>query len=211
MAVSGASNAAITNEDQQLCVEGLKHGDHYTIILRQGLPSAVNETLLKSADYDIYVKDRSPQVRFTGKNYVLPRVGQEGIPVISVNTPKVAVDVLRIGDRNLIGTLRSEDFLAQLTTYKIKKYVENEGVKVWSGTLDVKPDTNKDVTTAFPVSDAVGKLQPGVYLMTAKAGEKPAAGSEEDDEYSTLATQWFIVSDLGLTSFSANDLSLIHI
>ena len=32
------------------------------------------------ADYEIYVRDRSPQVHFTGKNYVLPRVGQEGIP-----------------------------------------------------------------------------------------------------------------------------------
>ena len=37
------------------------------------------ERLLKSADFDIYVSDRSPQVRFTGKNYVLPRVGQEGV------------------------------------------------------------------------------------------------------------------------------------
>ena len=70
-------------------------------------PSAVGETLLKSADFDIYVRDRSPQVRFTGKNYVLPRVGQEGVPIISVNTPKVAVDILRVGDRNLIQTVRS--------------------------------------------------------------------------------------------------------
>ena len=30
-------------EDQQLCVEGLKHGERYAIVLRQGLPSAVGE------------------------------------------------------------------------------------------------------------------------------------------------------------------------
>ena len=102
--VSGSTNAAISSEEQQLCVEGLEHGERYAIVLREGLPSAVGEQLLKSADYDIYVRDRAPQVRFTAKNYVLPRVGQEGIPVVSVNTTKVAVDVLRIGDRNLLST-----------------------------------------------------------------------------------------------------------
>ena len=49
------------------------------------------ETLSKSADYNIYVRDRKPFVRFTGKAYVLPRTGQRGIPVVSVNT--AAVDV----------------------------------------------------------------------------------------------------------------------
>ena len=39
---------------------------------RQGLPSSVGEALLKSPDYEIYVRDRSPQARFTGRNYVLP-------------------------------------------------------------------------------------------------------------------------------------------
>ncbi|MBV9555652.1 MAG: alpha-2-macroglobulin family protein, partial [Pseudolabrys sp.] len=93
VAVSGNGTPAVSSEDQQLCVDGLKHGERYAIVLREGLPSAVGENLLKSADYEIYVKDRSPQVRFTGKNYVLPRVGQEGIPVVTVNTQKVNVEV----------------------------------------------------------------------------------------------------------------------
>ena len=81
--MSGAADAAVTAEDCQLCVDGLKHGERYAFVLRQGLPSAVGESLLKSADYEIYVRDRSPQVRFTGRNYVLPRTGQEGIPLVS--------------------------------------------------------------------------------------------------------------------------------
>ena len=86
VAVSGASNTAISTEDQQICVEGLKHGERYAIVLRQGLPSAVGESLLKSADYEIYVRDRSPQAHFAGKAYVLPRQGQEGAPLVTVNT-----------------------------------------------------------------------------------------------------------------------------
>ena len=71
-------------------------------------PSA--KTCCAPQDYDIYVRDRSPQARFTGRNYVLPRVGPEGVPVVSVNTAKVKVEIFRIGDRNLLPTIRSERF-----------------------------------------------------------------------------------------------------
>ncbi|NNC01234.1 hypothetical protein HI113_46075, partial [Corallococcus exiguus] len=73
--VSANTGAAVSAEGQQLCVDGLKHSERYSIVLRQGLPSAVGESLLKAADYEIYVRDRSPQARFTGRNYVLPSTG----------------------------------------------------------------------------------------------------------------------------------------
>ena len=213
VAVSGNASPAVTTDDQQLCVEGLKHGERYSIVLRQGLPSAVGESLLKSADFEIYVRDRSPQVRFTGKNYVLPRVGQEGIPLVSVNTPKVAIDILRIGDRNILSAVRSSDFLAQLGTWRVRKLVNETGQKVWSGTLDTRQDLNKDVVTAFPVLEAAPKLEPGVYVMVARAGEKPVTAgmsgadddSDDSDSSGLTGTQWFVVSDLGLTSFSGAD------
>ena len=205
IAVGGLTNAAISNEDQQLCVEGLKHGERYSMAVRKGLPSAVNEDLLKSSDYEIYVKDRSAAVHFTGKNYVLPRIGQEGIPVISVNTPKIAINILRISDRNLLPTLRSDDFLNQLGTYRVGQLADGDAVKVWSGTMDVKPELNQDVTTAFPVSDAAGKLEPGIYVLIARAGDKALDLKADDGDGGNLATQWFVVSDIGLTAFSGQD------
>ncbi|HEY5225918.1 MAG TPA: MG2 domain-containing protein, partial [Methylovirgula sp.] len=206
VAAAGIATPAISSEDQQLCVEGLKHGEHYNIVLRQGLPSAVGEALLRNADYDIYVRDRSPQVHFTGKNYVLPRVGQEGIPIISVNTQKIAISILRVGDRSLLPTVRSEDFLAQLSGYRLKQYADSDGKKIWSGTLNVASQLNRDVTTAFPVLEALGKLQAGVYIMTAKAADDASAASGDDaDSGSVSATQWFVVSDLGLTAISGRD------
>ena len=171
----------------------------------RALPSTVNEALLRSADYEIYVRDRSPLVHFTGKNYVLPRAGQEGIPVVSVNTRKIAVDIIRIGDRNLLPTIRSEDFLSQLSPYKIKQYIETDGKKIWSGTLDVNSELNAEVTTAFPVMEAVGQLDPGVYVMAAKPAGDGAAASDDEESGGTRATQWFIVSDLGLTAFTGKD------
>src|SRR5208283_2090897 len=143
VAVSGASNTAVSTEDQQICVEGLKHGERYAIVLRQGLPSAVGESLLKSADYEIYVRDRSPQAHFAGKAYVLPREGQQGAPLVTVNTAKVAVDVYRVGDRNLLSTVSRDDFLKPIDASRAQDIADNDGVKVWSGSMDVASELNK--------------------------------------------------------------------
>jgi uncharacterized protein YfaS (alpha-2-macroglobulin family) len=111
-------------------------------------------------------------VHFTGKNYVLPRTGQEGIPVVSV---------------------------------RIKQYIETDRKKIWSGTLDVDPELNAEVTTAFPVMEAAGQLDPGVYVMAARPAGDGLAASDYDDDSSGTATQWFIVSDLGLTALTGKD------
>ena len=80
LALAGNDKPALSAEGKQLCVDGLKHGERYNINLRAGLPSTVKETLPKSAEFNVYVRDRKPFVRFTGRAYVLPRTGQRGIP-----------------------------------------------------------------------------------------------------------------------------------
>ena len=208
VAVAGATNSAISSEDQQICVEGLKHGERYAIVIRQGLPSAVGELLLKSADYEIYVRDRSPQAHFAGKAYVLPRQGQLGAPLTTVNASKVGIDVYRIGDRNLIAQTSRDDFLKPITPSRAREIESQDGVKVWSGSMDVASELNKDVVTDFPLTEAVGKLQPGVYLVTArpwKGATAPSGESSDEGDYAAMATQWMVVSDLGLTTFSGED------
>lgn len=207
----GSGDFAVSAEERQICVDGLRHGERYAFVIRQGVPSAIpDESLLKSADYEVYVRDRTPSVRFTGKNYVLPRTGQQGVPVVSVNTDKLDLEVMRIGDRNLINSVHSDDFLSQLGSYSAGQIASDKGQSVWKGTMDIKSELNKDVVTAFPVLEAVGQLQPGVYVMFAKPSGGPAtpASSDGDGDYyddTTRATQWFVVSDLGLTSFSGPD------
>jgi uncharacterized protein YfaS (alpha-2-macroglobulin family) len=207
VAVSGAANGAISAEEQQLCVEGLKHGERYAIVIRQGLPSTVGESLLKNADYEIYVRDRSPQVHFTGKNYVLPRQGQQGAPLVTVNAAKIAIDVYRIGDRNLLAAVQRDDFLKDIGGSRAVEIADQDGVKIWSGSMDVASELNKDVVTDFPVLEAVGRLDPGVYVITARPwkGEATAKPEGEDDNEGALATQWLVISDLGLTALSGGD------
>jgi alpha-2-macroglobulin len=206
VALAGSDKPALAIEDKQLCVEGLQHGQTYTITLRAGLPSVVHETLSKSVDYAIYVRDRQPAVRFSSSAYVLPRTGQNGIPVISVNTRAVAIDIYQVSDRNLIDTIAgvgygSGDFQHGLSRYDVERLKAARGVQVWSGELQIaQSPLNAEVTTAFPVDQAVGALKPGAYVMVAQPRELKNA-----DNFDSLATQWFIVSDLGLTAFSGND------
>ncbi|BAT60416.1 hypothetical protein GJW-30_1_02957 [Variibacter gotjawalensis] len=200
VSVVGMDKVAITAEEKQLCVEGLKHGERYAIALRAGLPSTVSETLIKSADFNVYVRDRKPFVRFTSKAYVLPKTGQQGIPVVSVNTQKIKVRILRVGDRNLMATILGRDFQRNLERYEIDRIADEKGMEIWKGELAVESQLNADVTTAFPVTEAVFNMRPGIYLMTAEPD-----GPKADDDYSSVATQWFVVSDLGLASYSGND------
>ena len=206
VAVSGSSDTAISNEDQQICVEGLKHGERYAIVLREGLPSAVGESLLKSADYEVYVRDRSPQAHFAGRAYVLPRQGQKGAPLVTVNTAKVSIDVYRVGDRNLLATVSRDDFLKPIDSSRAEEIASRDGAKVWSGTMDVASALNQDVVTDFPVLDAVGKLEPGVYVITARPWKGAANPADTSADGSVqLAAQWMVVSDLGLTAISGDD------
>src|SRR4029079_19244750 len=199
LALAGTDKPALSAEGKQLCVDGLEHGARYNINLRARLPSTVQGRLHKSAEFNIYVRDRKPFVRFTGRAYVLPRTGQRGIPLVSVNTSAVSVNVFRIGDRNLINTVIGNDFQHDLSKYEMSDRGDERGVKVWSGELATATTLNQDVTTAFPVDQALGDLQPGVYVMTA-APRTPGSA-----DGSTLARAWMIVSDMGLSAFSGND------
>ena len=53
--------------------------------------------------------------------------------------------------------------------------------------------------TAFPVQKAIPDLKSGVYVMVADATNKPA------NDWKQKATQWFIVSDLGLSGLIGAD------
>ncbi len=200
---STKGSTSVSAEESQLCVNGLVHGERYGIVLRQGLPSDVDETLLKNADYDIYVRDRSADVRFTGKNYVLPKTGQQGIPLVTVNAASVDLEIYRIGDRNLLPTIHSEDFLEQVSSSNAAAIAKEKGQSLWTGSVATKSDLNQDVITAFPVSEAVKEMKPGVYVMFARvSGTKP---TDETEDTAPRATQWFVISDIGLTTFTGDD------
>jgi len=199
VSVNGRDPQAVSAEGSQLCIDGVEHGQRYEIQIRAGLPSDVDEALAKAVTLAVYVPDRKPMVHFTGKSYVLPSRGQQGIPLVAINTARVAVEVYRIGDRSLANAINNGEMDRQLSGHDLEGLKDRTGSRVYQGELEVATKLNAEVTAAFPVSEAIGTLEPGAYAMVARPADVP------QDDWREQATQWFIVSDLGLTAFSGDD------
>lgn len=197
--VNGAPARSLEAKDRQVCVEWLSHGQTYRVALRQGLPSSVGEVLEQPVTLNVYVRDRAPAVRFTGDRFVLPSTTRRGIPLVSVNTDSAQLEVYRVGDRALARLLSGNSFLRQLKGYEVDNIKQELGSPVWQGHIDIASQLNKEVTTSFPVDQAIPDRKPGVYVLTAV----PKDG--QGDYWEARATQWFVISDIGITSFTGAD------
>jgi alpha-2-macroglobulin len=197
--VDNAAPKAVDTAQKQVCVEGLEHGKYYNITFREGLPAAIGEVLEAPVALSIYIQDRAPSVRFTGDSFVLPSTARHGIPVVSVNLDVADMKLYRIGDRSLAQLLSGYQFLKQLDSYDISSISDQMGAPVWEGKLEIGKELNKEVTTSFPIDEALPKREPGVYVLTAQPE------NDHSDEWNSRATQWFVVSDIGLSSYTGQD------
>lgn len=200
VSVAGESRVAVDVSDSQICITGVEFGRRYQVKLRAGLPSASGETLRNDVDLALYVPDRTPFVGFANTAYVMPSGLGGGLPITSVNAKTADVVIYRIGDRNIANAVRNGVFQSTLDGYSAEDVADRYGEKGWEGKVDLAQGApNTMVTTAIPVGEVVKTLSPGVYVITAKVE------NSKDEFWQSMATQWFIVSDLGLTTVTGDD------
>lgn len=190
---------AIDASGKQICVEGLEHGERYRVALRAGLPAAIGEVLEAPVVINVYVQDRPASIRFTGDNFVLPETARRGIPMVSVNTELADLKLYRVGDRALAQLLSGYQFLRQLDQYDLNTVGTELGQPVWEGQIELTSELNKEVVTSFPVDEALPKREPGIYVLSA------VPQGDKSEDWSSRATQWFLVSDIGLTTYTGQD------
>ena len=189
---------AVQPSGRQLCVEGVEHGKRYRITFRRGLPAASGEVLQKDVELTHYVQDRSPSVRFPGRAYVLPKSADAALPVETVNTGKLELTLRRVSDRNLIRAMQQDYFARPLSHWQERDFADSVAQDVWTGTAEVGNELNRDMTTRLPMGEAIAGQAPGIYVLTAKV---PDTDPYDDPG----ATQWFVLSDLGLSTMSGSD------
>ncbi len=183
---------------RQLCVGGLEHGKRYTMTFREGLPAADGQTMAKSVEITQYVRDRAPGVRFPGRGNVLPKAGEAALPVETVNTEKLDLTLFRVTDRNLLRSIQDYYFGAPIQVYSEDYFTDTVGEKIWSGAATVAQEVNRDVTTRLPLTEALAGMPAGIYALKAAV---PGV-----DPYTIApAWQWFVISDLGVTTMSGVD------
>ncbi|MEY8882135.1 alpha-2-macroglobulin family protein [Donghicola sp. XS_ASV15] len=192
---SATQGLAADASGNKLCITGVTHGSRYKITLREGLPAASGETLQRDVDLTMYVRDRSPSLAFTGRAYVLPRGSDPAIPITTVNTEKVDLTLYHVSNRNLMPAILDRIFGRPLNGYEEQRLSDGIGARIWEGTAEVGMELNQSVLTRLPMARALSTQPTGVYALQASIDGEPDAA----------ATQWFVLSDLGMTSMSGVD------
>jgi alpha-2-macroglobulin len=189
---------SVSAQDNQLCVDGVRHGESYRIVLRAGLPAASGEALLRDVEQVLYVRDRAPGIVFPGRAYVLPRSAEAAVPVQTVNLERIDLTLFRVSDRNLIRAMQENYFGATLPEWQARGFAAEIGMTVWSGTGEVEQALNRDMLTRLPMGAVLADQPPGIYALTARV---PGADVYADPG----ATQWFVLSDLGIATMLGTD------
>jgi alpha-2-macroglobulin len=184
--------------DAQLCIDGVEHGQRYRVVLRQGLPSENGGSLARPVELTLYVRDRKPAVRMTNRAYILPRLGDVAIPIETVNLSEVELTLSRVSDRNILRSLQEDLFASPLHDWQQQYFADQLGTEIWRGTARVAEDLNRDVLTRLPLGDVLSGQPAGVYVLQAKV-----QGAEPWEN--PAASQWFVLSDLGIATMLGND------
>lgn len=189
---------AVQADGSQICIDGVEHGARYDVTLRAGLPAASGEALHRDVALRLYVRDRTPSVRFPGRAYVLPQSADAALPVETVNTDMLDLRLRRVSDRNLVRTLRERYFGKPLSAYEDDRFSSDLAQEIWTGTGTVQNELNVDMTTRLPMAEALVDQPPGIYVLS-------AAIPGQDKYEAPAAMQWFVLSDLGLSTWSGVD------
>lgn len=192
------SGMTVSHADDQICVGGVQHGERYRVTFRQGLPAASGEVTSKDVEITFYVKDRPAQLRFAGRSYVLPKLGNAALPIVSVNVAEADLRLRRVSDRNILRAVQEGYFGQQLSEWRENQFAETVAEDIWTGTATLQNTLNREVTTRLPLDGVIGGLPAGIYTLTAAV---PGA----DPYDNPAATQWFVISDLGLSTVQGND------
>jgi alpha-2-macroglobulin len=189
----------VTGRGDTVCLEGLKHGETYQVQLLAGFPSETGDKTLSDFKTNVVIPDRKPSISFSGTGYVLPREGSAGLPVTTVNLDKVKVRIVKINERNLVPSIDADKLTMTFNDYDVNDLASGSGSLVWQGEMTIKREPNRAVTTAIPLKDILKDKGPGVYLaVVGRADVKEGDDSEP-------ATNWILVSNLGLTTYTGSD------
>jgi alpha-2-macroglobulin len=190
---------AFAVSDDTLCASGLAYGASYKVSVLKGLPSIYDEKLEATEEFPVSIGDRAPSVGFSGYNYILPKVDQNGIPLVSVNVNEVKLRLLRVTDRNLVQQIYQGRLFRGIDGYETSQLRDEIGEELWTGQLTIEGEKNKRNTTSIPIMEVLPQTKPGIYALTAETPDDAA------NTWNYRATQWFIISDLGLTTVSGTD------
>lgn len=181
----------------EICAEGAEFGTDYKVRILPGLVGAEGAELPGTLLREVRVGDREPALWFGNSRYVLPRGG--GVPLHAINVERAALTLYRIGERNLLNQAVLDGFRADIGRHRARRIRDQLGERIWRGEVDLTLRRNREAVTNLPLASLM-QPEPGVYVLTAEP-----AGGDREKQRDTLAAQWLLVSDIGLTTYRGAD------
>lgn len=181
----------------QISISGFQAGIEYNVKVKPGIVNILGEKTGFSKEIGFFVKDLKPRISFPHNTYIYPKQEKVHLPIRTINIDKVQADLYRIPDRGIINHMHS---------LMNRSYSLGSAEKIFSTTLDFdgKTKPNQTITKNLEVTKILPELKPGIYVLEARQkGVLEYYNAEVSD-------QWFIITDIGLTTFKSDQTLLVH-
>ena len=203
---------AVSVRNDELCVGGLGLIDHRVTLLK-GLPDRGGDTLAANADVDFVFGEKPPYVGFAGEGVILPREESDGVGIETLNVTKLAIEVWRVPDRNLVRkAIGAPDPTAEGDDAEDygDDSPDDEGAIVWKGDMAVRGAAGDRITTVFPLGAVLKEMKPGGYVIKVRDASggrdlKGQGGAIADPNPPAQARRWIMFTDMALTAYSGSD------
>jgi uncharacterized protein YfaS (alpha-2-macroglobulin family) len=199
---------AVTVRGDELCLGGVGFAER-RITLLKGLPAKGGETLAADAEVDFSLSDRPPFVGFAGDGVILPRDEADGVGIETINVSRLAVEVWRVPDRNLVRKSISAPAPTAEGEYAGdygEDSPDDEGRVVWKGVVAVRGESGTRVTTVFPLGAVLKTMAPGGYVIKARdaSGGRDLVAKTDDNNPPAQARRWVVFTDMALTAYGGS-------
>ena len=197
-----AHDYQLMEEYGNLCIAQLHYGQEYQVEILPGLPVTKEVTLGRGYREPFRIAEREPELSFNSRYYILPFHGEQSVPLTTVNIERADITLQHVNDRNLVEMINSYGLHETLSIRQRDAITGESGSLVWEADLRISRKPDEKVVTAVPLKEHWPDPEPGIYVLTAME-------HQEEDEWvyggSELATQWLVVSDLGLFTLEGKD------
>jgi len=218
LTISPSVDYHIENEGQcSDLVANLEPDQAYTISLKKGLVSSMDEELPNDFTDTLQMADLEPKISLVGSGHYLPRKGAMNLGLETINTEKVYIRVKKIYANNLAYFLAGgQDYYCggywdeESDSYhrssaeecRLSRNLELLGKQTLEKEQAVVNVKNKIVTTPLALDDLAGKDRSGIY----------AVGIYKDkNSWYANAFAWMIATDLGILAQKSDDQLIVMV
>ncbi len=182
---------------KSISISGFQAGIEYKLKLRPGIKSILDEKIEIATEVGFFVKDLKSVLSFPSNTYIYPKQTKICLPVRAINIDKARAVLYRIPDRGIVDNLR--DLMD-------RSYHLDVAEKLFATEIDFngKAKPNQTITKNLDATKILPELKPGVYVLEVRQKGVLEA------YHAQVADQWFIVTDIGLTTFTSDQTLAVH-